>query len=74
VRGGKVTDSRRGVKAEPLNIVFAFMEWPSRAMCDAAHEEMKKDELMKLPEGVGIPLNPERMIYAHLDRDAGEAR
>jgi uncharacterized protein YbaA (DUF1428 family) len=65
VPDGKVTDFRRSVKAEPdETVVFAFMEWPSRAICDAAHEMMKKDELMKLPEGKEMPFNPERMIYA----------
>ena len=41
---GKVTDFRRAVKAEPdETIVFAFMEWPSRQVCDAASEKMKQE-------------------------------
>ena len=65
VRDGKVTDFRRAVKAEPgETIVFAFMEWPSREVCDGAHEKMMKDERMKPPEGMALPFDPKRMIYA----------
>ena len=62
---GKVTDFRRAVKAEPdEKIVFSFMEWPSRAVCDAAREKMMEDERMKLPEGMAMPFDAKRMIYA----------
>jgi uncharacterized protein YbaA (DUF1428 family) len=65
VPDGKVTDFRRAVKAEPdEKIVFAFMEWPSREVCDAARERMMKDERMKPPEGMDIPFDAKRMIYA----------
>ena len=65
VPDGKVTDFRRAVKAEPdEKIVFAFMEWPSRAVCDAAHERMMKDERMKPTEGMEMPFDAKRMIYA----------
>jgi uncharacterized protein YbaA (DUF1428 family) len=65
VPDGKVTDFRRAVKAEPdEKIVFSFIEWPSREVCDAAREEMMKDERMKPPEGMDLPFDAKRMIYA----------
>ncbi len=65
VPDGRVTDFRRAVKAEPgETIVFAFIEWPSRETCDAAHEQMTKDDRMKLPEGMELPFDGRRMIYA----------
>ena len=65
VPDGKVTDFRRAVKAEPgEKIVFSFMEWPSREVCDAAQETMMKDERMKPPEGMVMPFDGKRMIYA----------
>jgi len=65
VRDGTATDFHRAVKAEPDEvIVFAFMVWPSREVCDAAHEPMMKDERMALPEGADLPFDGKRMIYA----------
>ncbi len=56
---GKVTDFRRAVKAQAdETVVFSFIEWPSRAVCDAAHV----DERMKSPM-VGIPFDARRMIF-----------
>ena len=69
VPDGQLTDFRRAVKAEPgENIVFAFMEWPSREVCDAAHDKMMKDERMKPPEGMDWPFDPQRMIYGGFNR------
>ncbi len=63
VHDGKLTDFRRAVKAEPdETIVFAFMEWPSRQVCDAAAEKMMKDDRMKPPRDA--PFDARRMIYA----------
>jgi uncharacterized protein YbaA (DUF1428 family) len=62
VPDGQVTDFRRAVKAEPHeNVVFAFIEWPSREVCDSAHDKMMKDERMKMPPR--MPFDPQRMIY-----------
>ncbi len=59
---GKVTDFRRAVKAAADEIVvFSFMEWPSREVCDKAHAEMMQDEDMKMPEV--MPFDGKRMIY-----------
>ena len=66
---GEVTDFRRAVKAEPdEKIVFAFMEWPSRKVCDEAAEKMKQDDRMKPPEGVTMPFDMHRMIYGGFSR------
>ena len=65
VPDGQLTDFRRAVKAGPgENIVFSFMEWPSREVCDAAHDKMMKDGRMKPPEGMDWPFDAQRMIYA----------
>lgn len=59
---GQLTDFRRAVKAQANEkIVFALMEWPSREVCDAAHDKMTKDERMKMPPQ--MPFDPQRMIY-----------
>lgn len=59
---GKQTDFFRTVKAEPgEKVVFSFMEWPSREVCDAAGEKMQSDERMQAPPE--MPFDPKRMIY-----------
>ena len=59
---GKQTDFRRAVKAEPdEKVVFSFMEWPSRDVCDAAQKKMMQDERMKMPDN--MPFDAKRMIY-----------
>jgi len=69
VPDGKNTDFRRAVKAEPdEKIVFAFLEWPSREACDAAHEEMTKDDRMKPLEGMDMPFDGKRMIFGGFTR------
>jgi uncharacterized protein YbaA (DUF1428 family) len=59
---GKQTDFFRAVKAEPgENVIFSFMEWPSREVCDEAAKKMEADDSMQMPEE--MPFNPQRMIY-----------
>ena len=59
---GKVTDFRRAVKAGPdEKVVFSFMEWPSREVCDKAHDDMMKDERMQMPPD--MPFDGKRMIF-----------
>ena len=59
---GKQTDFFRTVKAEPgEGVVFAFMEWPSREVCDAAAAKMQSDERMKMP--AEVPFAGKRMVY-----------
>ena len=64
VPDGKVTDFRRAVKAEPHDkIVFSFMEWPSREVCDAAAKQMMSDGNMNPPEGMEMPFDMKRMVF-----------
>ncbi len=61
---GKQTDFYRTVKAEPGEVVvFSFIEWPSREVCDAAAEKMEKDERMGPPAGMTMPFDGMRMIW-----------
>jgi uncharacterized protein YbaA (DUF1428 family) len=69
VPDGKLTDFRRAVKATPdEKIVFAFMEWPSREVCDAAWKKMTEDEQMKPSEGTEMPFDMKRMVYGGFTR------
>ena len=66
---GKVTDFRRAVKAEQdEKIVFSFMEWPSREVCDAATKKMMSDESMKPPGGGEMPFDMKQMIFGGFTR------
>lgn len=59
---GKQTDFFRSVAAEQgEKVVFAFMEWPSRAVCDAAAEKMQSGDVMPMPDS--MPFDGKRMIY-----------
>lgn len=63
---GKRTDFFRSVKAEPgEQVVFSFVEWPSREVCDASHDKMMQDERMKafMEEGQEPPFDGKRMVY-----------
>jgi uncharacterized protein YbaA (DUF1428 family) len=61
---GKQTDFFRSVKAEPgEKIVFSFVEWPSREVCDAAAEKMQTDDRAKPPEAHEMPFDGKRMVY-----------
>lgn len=68
VPAGKQTDFFRSVKAEPGEIVvFSFIEWDSREVCDGAHEKMMQDERMKQFMGdnpdTKPPFDGKRMVY-----------
>lgn len=61
---GKQTDFFRAAKAEPgEKVVFSFMEWPSREVCDGAHDKMMQDERMQMPEGTQMPFDGKRMVW-----------
>jgi len=62
VPSGKRTDFFRAVKAEPgETVLFSFIEWPSKDVCDHAAAKMQSDERMKMPDD--MPFDAQRMIY-----------
>ena len=61
VPDGKVTDFKGAVKAKDDEvIVFAWVEYPSKAVRDAANKRMMEDETMSAMES---PFDGARMIY-----------
>ena len=59
---GKQTDFYRAVKAEKgEKVVFSYMTWPNRDVCDAAAEKMQSE--MQMPEGMEMPFDGKRMVY-----------
>ncbi len=61
VPAGTVTDFRGAVKAKDDEIVvFSWIEYPSRAVRDAANKKMMEDPRM---EGMEMPFDGKRMIY-----------
>jgi uncharacterized protein YbaA (DUF1428 family) len=58
---GTTTDFYRAVKAEEdETVVFAWIEWPSKEVHDAAHERMMQDERMT---GTPMPFDGKRVIF-----------
>ena len=63
VPDGKVTDYKGAVKAEEgENVVFSFVEWPSKEVRDAGWKAVMDDERMKTPPA-DMPFDGKRMIY-----------
>jgi uncharacterized protein YbaA (DUF1428 family) len=63
VPDGKVTDFRGAVKAEVgETVVFSWIEFPSRAVRDAAHEKMKGDRRMHAISAE-LAFDGQRMIF-----------
>lgn len=63
VPDGKLTDFKGAVKAKPDEVVvFSWLEFPSKAACDAAHDRMASDPRMK-EMGSAIPFDGQRMIF-----------
>ena len=63
VPDGKLTDFRRSVKAEDgENVVFSWVEYPSKAARDAANKKMMEDPRMK-SMGEQMPFDGKRMIF-----------
>ncbi|ANS43070.1 DUF1428 domain-containing protein [Serratia inhibens] len=60
---GKLTDFRGAVKAEADEVVvFSWIEYPSKAVRDAANEKMMNDPRMK-ELGEQMPFDGKRMIF-----------
>ena len=61
VKPGKINDFRTAVIAEPdEEVVFSFVEWPSKAVRDAAFGKMMEDPRMEQAE---MPFSGQRLIY-----------
>lgn len=63
VPDGKVTSFPMAVKLEPgETVVFAWVEWPSRAVRDEGNARVMADPRMQM-EREDVPFSMERMIY-----------
>ena len=63
VRDGEFTDFRMAVKAtDEEEVVFSWIEYPSKAVRDAANQKMMADPRMKAL-GDEMPFDGKRMIY-----------
>lgn len=63
VPDGEITDFRRAVKAEKgEEVVFSWIEWPSKEARDEAWPKIMEDERMKAGHQ-SMPFDGKRMIY-----------
>ena len=63
IKPGKVNDFRSAVIAEEgEEVVFSWIEWPSREIRDGAHGKIMADERMQ-PEDGDMPFVGARLIY-----------
>ena len=63
VPSGNITDFRMAVKAEDHEeVVFSWIEYPSKEVRDAANQKMMADPRMR-EMGDAMPFDGKRMIY-----------
>jgi uncharacterized protein YbaA (DUF1428 family) len=63
---GKVTDFKMSVKAEAgENVVFSWIEWPSKAARDEGMKKSMEDPMMQ--SGGEMPFDGKRMIFGGFD-------
>jgi uncharacterized protein YbaA (DUF1428 family) len=63
VPDGKVTDYKRATKAEQgENVVYSFIEWPSKEARVAGWAKVMADERMK-PDHDNMPFDGKRMFW-----------
>jgi uncharacterized protein YbaA (DUF1428 family) len=63
VPDGKVTDFKGAVQAKDgEEVVFSWVEWPSKQVRDQAWPKIMEDERMK-PDHANMPFDGQRMIY-----------
>src|SRR5437763_1236469 len=63
VPDGTVTDFRRAVKAEESeNVVYSWIEWPSKAVRDEAWAKIMADPAMQ-PDHANMPFDGKRMFW-----------
>ena len=66
LKDGKVTDYRKAVKAEDCeNVVFSWIEWPSREARVAGWEKVMADPRAKHEDG--MPFDGKRMFWGGFD-------
>jgi len=66
LKDGKVTDFKMAVKAEAgENVVFSWIEWPSKAARDAGMKKAMEDPMMQ--PGGEMPFDGMRMIFGGFD-------
>lgn len=64
IKEGKINDFRTSVLAEnDEEVVFSWVEWPSKEARDAGAAKVMADERMNPKDGEEIPFSGARMIY-----------
>jgi uncharacterized protein YbaA (DUF1428 family) len=64
VPDGKVTDFKRAVQAQAdENVVFSFVEWPSKTVRNEAWQKLMTDERMHPDDPSNMPFDGKRMFW-----------